>query len=286
MSSLPLRACAVGTGLGVMAFSSNQFVSSAFADAPAKSAHGGMDKDKFVNLKLNEVFPYNHNTKIYRFALDSPDAQLNMPIMSYVVTKARIGEEDIVRPYTPIAGDQPGALTLLVKAYPQGKMSKHFDELKVGETLAIKGPLLKYKYEPNKFKQIGMIAGGTGITPCLQLIEHILANKDDKTLISLVYANIAAEDILLKEKLDSLAQNHKNFFVHYVLEKPSPAVANASIGYVSSALVNAFMPSPTSTDPHIVMVCGPPPMMKAVSGTKGKHAHIYAYTHTRMFTWT
>jgi len=39
----------------------------------------------------------------------------------------------------------------------------------VGDTLAFKGPLPKYKYAPNIKKEIGMIAGGTGITPMLQV---------------------------------------------------------------------------------------------------------------------
>jgi ferredoxin-NADP reductase len=48
-------------------------------------------------------------------------------------------------------------------------MSTHFHELKPGDTLDIKGPLKKLQIEPNMKKKIGMIAGGTGITPMLQV---------------------------------------------------------------------------------------------------------------------
>ena len=34
-----------------------------------------------------------------------------------------------------------------------------------------------------------MIAGGTGITPMLQVIREILSNPEDKTEISLIFAN-------------------------------------------------------------------------------------------------
>jgi NAD(P)H-flavin reductase len=41
-----------------------------------------------------------------------------------------------------------------------GKMSKHLGEMKVGESVAFKGPIPKYPYSPNTKKEIGMVAGG------------------------------------------------------------------------------------------------------------------------------
>ena len=38
-------------------------------------------------------------------------------------------------------------------------------------------------------QRVGLIAGGTGITPMLQLIRHVLKDKDDKTELMLLFAN-------------------------------------------------------------------------------------------------
>lgn len=38
-------------------------------------------------------------------------------------------------------------------------------------------------------KKLGMIAGGTGITPMLQLVRAIFKDKNDNTEISLLFAN-------------------------------------------------------------------------------------------------
>lgn len=38
-------------------------------------------------------------------------------------------------------------------------------------------------------KKIGMIAGGTGITPMLQIVSAVLRDPDDKTTLSLLFAN-------------------------------------------------------------------------------------------------
>jgi len=44
-------------------------------------------------------------------------------------------------------------------------------------------------------KRIGMIAGGTGITPMLQLIRQVLKDSDDKTELSLLFANQVGTDL-------------------------------------------------------------------------------------------
>lgn len=47
----------------------------------------------------------------------------------------------------------------------------------------------------------------------LQVIEEVLSEKDDKTHVSLVFANNNEEDIILKDRLDELAKKHPNFEV-------------------------------------------------------------------------
>ena len=57
-----------------------------------------------------------------------------------------------------------------------------------------------------------MLAGGSGITPMFQVVQAILRNPFDTTRVSLVYANVAEEDILLREQMDALAQSEKSRF--------------------------------------------------------------------------
>lgn len=107
-----------------------------------------------------------------------------------------------------------------------------------------------------------MIAGGTGITPMLQIIRAALKDPQDRTKLSLIYANVNPEDILLKKELDLLAQNHTDrFTVYYVLNNPPPGWTGGS-GFVTKEQVQKHMPS-TSDDVKVLM-CGPPPMMTAM----------------------
>jgi cytochrome-b5 reductase len=79
---------------------------------------------------------------------------------------------------------------------------------------------LDHKSPPvvKRIKHIGMIAGGTGITPMFQLIKDICYHKEDKTKLSLVFCNKTEEDILLHEELDTLAsENPGQFDVWYTV---------------------------------------------------------------------
>ncbi len=83
-----------------------------------------------------------------------------------------------------------------------------------------------------------MVAGGTGITPMLQVVRAIIRGRPtgDKTQVDLIFANVTPSDILLKEDLDQLAKEDSGFRVHYVLDKP-PEGWTGGVGYVTPDMV-------------------------------------------------
>lgn len=139
------------------------------------------------------------------------------------------------------------------------------DGVKAGDIVQMKGPWTKKKYTANMKKELGMIAGGTGITPMLQVCKRILENPEDKTQVTLLYANVTEKDILLREELDAMAAQHENFTVKYVLEKPQASWRGLS-GYINQTVLANHMPAPSAD--NMVFVCGPPGFMKAISGNK------------------
>ncbi|CAL1693867.1 unnamed protein product [Somion occarium] len=236
-----------------------------------------LDPDRFVNFKLKKVEPYNHNTAKYTFELPANEASL-LPITSCVVVKSSADApaplvdakgKPIIRPYTPISpSDLEGELTFLIKRYDQGKMSKHIHDLKPGETLAIKGPIMKFPYKANEFEQVGLIAGGTGITPMYQLLNHALSDKSNKTKFTLVFANMTPKDILLKEEFDSLKKKYPDTFnVIYIVDKPDSEWKGPT-GYINKDLVKQHIPPSSLGQKVKVFVCGPPGQVNALAGNK------------------
>lgn len=141
-----------------------------------------------------------------------------------------------------------------LQSYEQGNISRYVSLLKIGDKVRIKGPKGQFKYHPSLSRAIGMIAGGTGITPMLQIIRAALKNPLDRTKLSLIYANVNPEDILLKKELDDLAAAHPNrFTVYYVLNKPAEGWTGG-VGFVSKEQIEKHMPA--TADNVKVLMCG------------------------------
>ena len=198
----------------VTAYQLNKALNDATPVQPNKPGTPGLNPKDWTSLKLKDVQRYNHNSAIYTFALPDANAFLNLPVSSCIMLRYKGADgKDVQRPYTPIDTHRKGEVVLLIKSYDKGNMSKHVAELKPGDTLDFKGPMPKLKYEANKYKRIGMLAGGTGITPMLQVLEEIANNPKDKTQTHLVFANVSGQDILMKETLDAIAAEHSNIKV-------------------------------------------------------------------------
>ncbi|CAJ2506180.1 Uu.00g003100.m01.CDS01 [Anthostomella pinea] len=226
--------------------------------------------DKFQQFELKEKTIISHNVAIYRFSLPTSTSILGLPIGQHISIGAAIAQPDgstkeIVRSYTPISGDhQPGYFDLLIKSYPTGNISKHMASLAVGQSIQVKGPKGAFVYTPNMVRHFGMVAGGTGITPMLQVVRAIIRGRaaDDKTEVDLIFANVTTQDILLKEDLDALAKEDAGFRVHYVLDKP-PEGWTGGVGYVTPDMITKWLPK--AADDVKILLCGPPPM---ISGLK------------------
>eukprot|EP00817_Percolomonadidae_sp_ATCC50343_P001707 CAMPEP_0117423900 /NCGR_PEP_ID=MMETSP0758-20121206/4422_1 /TAXON_ID=63605 /ORGANISM="Percolomonas cosmopolitus, Strain AE-1 (ATCC 50343)" /LENGTH=274 /DNA_ID=CAMNT_0005207347 /DNA_START=12 /DNA_END=836 /DNA_ORIENTATION=- len=203
----------------------------------------------------------------FRFSTGSENASLGLPAGLHIKLEANIEDEYVVRSYTPTSTvDTKGHFDLVVKVYPQGKMSQHLAKMSVGDKIDIRGPFGLHEYKANTHKKLGFIAGGTGLTPCLQVIQEICNNPEDKTECSLIYANVTQDDIIVKDMIDDLAKKHdKQFKVHYVLDKP-PANWTGSEGFVTTNIIKAHLPPP-SEEVKIGM-CGPPVMVRFMKKSK------------------
>ncbi|XP_041072213.1 NADH-cytochrome b5 reductase 3-like [Carcharodon carcharias] len=237
-------------------------------------------------LRLIDREVVSHDTRRFRFALPSPEHVLGLPIGQHIYLSAKINGELVVRPYTPVSSDDDkGFVELVVKIYfkdvhPKfskgGKMSQYLDSLRLQDVIDFRGPsgLLIYKgkgqfaIRPDKkseakiktVKKVGMIAGGTGITPMLQLIRAIVKNPDDHTICYLLFANQTEKDILLQSELEEIEAEHPHrVIIWYTLDR-APEGWKYSEGFVNEQMIKEHLPAPA--DDVLILLCGPPPMIQ------------------------
>uniref|UniRef100_A0A8C5DC96 NADH-cytochrome b5 reductase n=1 Tax=Gouania willdenowi TaxID=441366 RepID=A0A8C5DC96_GOUWI len=237
-------------------------------------------------LRLLDKEVISHDTRKFRFALPSAEHVLGLPIGQHIYLSAKVDGKLVVRPYTPVSSDDDkGFVDLVVKIYfkgvhpkfPEGgKMSQHLESLRINDTIDFRGPsgLLVYKgkgafdIQADKkspavrktAKHVGMIAGGTGITPMLQIITAVMKDPQDKTVCHLLFANQTEKDILLRPELEEIQVNHPERFKLWFTVDRAPEDWEYSRGFISEDMVREHLPTPG--DDTLILMCGPPPMIQ------------------------
>ncbi|XP_066529153.1 NADH-cytochrome b5 reductase 1 [Hoplias malabaricus] len=244
------------------------------------------DPTEKYKLRLIDKEVISHDTRKFRFALPTPEHILGLPVGKHVYLSARIDGSLIVRPYTPVSSDDDkGFVDLVVKIYfknvnpkfPEGgKMSTYLESLKLGDVVEFRGPggLLEYKGhgqfsiqadkksppEIKKANLLGLIAGGTGVTPMLQLIREIMKNPSDTTRCSLLFANQTEKDILLRDELEEIQARHPDKFKLWFTVDKAPADWEYSEGFINADMIQEHLPP--QSDDCMILMCGPLPMIQ------------------------
>ncbi|THW25249.1 hypothetical protein D6D02_02453 [Aureobasidium pullulans] len=233
---------------------------------PTRHFVGFLKSTEFQPLPLvsKQILPGQGLVRL-TFELPTPTTRLGLPIGQHVAIQAKIGEQTITRSYTPTSNDTDlGKLVLLIRLYDDGMLTgQYLAKLKVGDQVLFRGPKGAMKYQKGYAKKIGMVAGGTGITPHYQLIRSICEDPRDTTEVSLVYANRTEDDILLRSELDLWAKSYpKNLKVHYMLDNPPEGWQYGS-GFITKDVLEQHMPAPSNDGSTKILLCGPPGMINA-----------------------
>ncbi|KAI4754784.1 hypothetical protein D6C84_10476 [Aureobasidium pullulans] len=197
------------------------------------------------------------------FELPTKNTVIGLPIGQHVAIKAQVGSEMVSRSYTPTSNNSdPGILELVIRIYDNGLLTGgYLSKLNVGDEVDFRGPKGAMRYRKGYAKKLGMIAGGTGITPMYQLIRAICEDDTDLTEVTLLYANRSEADILLHDRLEAFARKYpKNFKVWYMLDQPSESWKGGK-GYVTKDIMAERLPSPSPDSK--MLLCGPPGMVNA-----------------------
>ena len=150
------------------------------------------DQDGNIKLRLGKKIKITGDTFIFRFSFPDPEFTFGLPIGQHVVFSATIPTKEnpqgelVERKYTPTSRVRNGAyVDFVIKIYRKGQhprfpdggvMTQYLETLEQGAELLFKGPFGRLAYHGfGKFfinkqivqkKTIGLVSGGTGITPC------------------------------------------------------------------------------------------------------------------------
>lgn len=139
--------------------------------APTNRARGVLVQSEYQRFRLIKKDELAKDIYRFVFALPQPNSVLGLPTGQHVAIRGYYdddtGHHTVVRSYTPVSNNSDrGRLELLIRCYPDGKLTGgYMVNLKVGDDVDFRGPTGAMKYRKDMSSRIGMVAGGTGITP-------------------------------------------------------------------------------------------------------------------------
>jgi predicted ferric reductase len=174
------------------------------------------------------------------------------------------------------SADDHQRVEMTVKA--MGDFTSTVAEIDPGTNAYLDGPYGVFTYERNEAPGFVFVAGGIGITPIMSMLRTLADRRDARPLL-LLYANEEIADITFREELRRLADVLDLRVVH-VLEDPPDGWAGAT-GMITPELLDDVLPPHPERLEHFL--CGPAPMMDAVTDSLLDHGVSLERIHTERF---
>lgn len=202
-----------------------------------------------VIVKIRSIQSLTHDVK--QFKVDKPDGYSFEPGQACEVAINQPNWKEEKRPFTFTSLPQEDHLEFVIKSYhDHDGVTKALDSLQVGDEL-----IVDESWGAIQFKGKGtFIAGGAGITPFIAIFKDLHA-KGQLAGNRLFFANKTAEDVILEKWFRELLGDD---FIS-VLDKEEKT------GHESGRIDRAFLEKHVIDFSQEFYVCGPEPMIEAVS---------------------
>ncbi|MEE1902000.1 benzoate 1,2-dioxygenase electron transfer component BenC [Pseudomonas inefficax] len=162
------------------------------------------------------------------------------------------------RAYSFSSLQKDGEVSFLIRNVPGGLMSSFLTNLaKAGDSMTLAGPLGSFYLRPIQ-RPLLLLAGGTGLAPFTAMLEKI-AEQGSEHPLHLIYGVTNDFDLVELDRLQALAARIPNFTF-------SACVANPDSQYPQKGYVTQHIEPRHLNDGDVdLYLCGPPPMVEAVS---------------------
>lgn len=172
------------------------------------------------------------------------------------------GPDGVKRAYSLAnTGNWEGLAEFYIRLRPGGVFSSYLrDHARVGARLVAHGPQGAFGLRETGLRPRWFVAGGTGLAPLLAMVRH-MAEWQEPHPARLFFGVNEEADVFGRAELDAVAAELPGFTYQVCVWRPGPSwpgAAGTPADLVAAALAEA-------ADVPDVYVCGPPPLVDAVT---------------------
>lgn len=217
-----------------------------------------------IKVKVAEIHKETPSCRVFR--LRSLEGLLPPFIAGqYVNLRLTIGGVQTSRAYSIASSPQQRAhYEIAVREKPDGFVTRYLlQALQRGEHLEISAPAGQFYYNPLIHgKALVFIAGGSGITPFMSMIQDFYETGPDDLKVDLIYGCASEDDVIYRSQLQSLDEKFDGFSFHLVVSDPSESFQGLT-GFITRDLLRRLL---GGFEGKKFYLCGPEVMYQFVIG--------------------
>ncbi|MDY6929750.1 MAG: benzoate 1,2-dioxygenase electron transfer component BenC [Pseudomonadota bacterium] len=210
-----------------------------------------------VHVTVTEINRLSDSTLSFTVAGDQLRAMHFLP-GQYVNVQVPGTDQSRAYSFSSMVNQADDSVSFLIRVVPGGLMSTYMAEkARVGDRITLRGPFGSFYLRDIK-RPVLMLAGGTGLAPILAMMEKI---QQDGTAhqIRLIYGVTNDIDLVELDKLRAFAVAIDNFTFDV-------CVASEKSSWPQKGYVTDYIKTSDVNDGDVdIYLCGPPPMVEAVS---------------------
>lgn len=244
----------------------------------------GGNKTASAQFTVCNCIAETHDTKTFRLSNANAQAFAYLP-GQYITLTVGISGQTYQRSYSLASSpSRPGIIDITVKRAANGGIVSNWlnDQLKVGDTLALKGPFGKFSCAKNHPDKLLFLAAGSGIVPIMSMLRW-LADTEAHADVILLASFRTYRDIIYREELSLLARRHHNLKLLVTLTQNPPASGQwrGLSGHIQQNMLAKQVPGLAE---RMVYLCGPTAFISACTAyllnLNVPAAHIFAESFT------
>lgn len=231
-------------------------------------------------LVITAIRNETHNAKT--FALRAPDGDC-LPFTwlpgQYVTLHLPGHNDQLIRNYSISSSPTRGEAFDITVKLGTGPGSRFMHEqARVGSRLDVSGPHGTFAFTGSEAQHIVLIGGGVGVTPLMSVLRYLM-DTSWQGQIHFFYSVMTPQDLIFKRELDLLAETHPQLHLILLATEVGHTSWRGHRGWLTTEML--------ATVPHLaecrVHLCGPKPMMRAVSKMLATLNVPAEHVHTESF---
>jgi ring-1,2-phenylacetyl-CoA epoxidase subunit PaaE len=184
----------------------------------------------------------------------------------YLTLRSTFDGHDVRRSYSICSPLGSPHLSVGVKRIEDGQFSSYAQTIKKGDQISVMTPQGRFIASIGGSHNYLLLAAGSGVTPILSIASSVLENESE-SLVTLCYANRNTQSVMFRKQFDDLKDSYMTrFLLMHVMDEESQDVElfNGRLDAEKlETMATRGLITPTAYD--AIYICGPQPMIEAVS---------------------